>query len=255
MTGELIPNRTVLRIAGTNRRAFLQGLVTNDARPGQLVYSALLSPQGKFLADFFLLDRGEDVLLDVSGGLAPDLHRRLSMYKLRADVTIEDSGLPVARGVGTPPEGAHPDPRDAALGWRGYGMEGGAPQVDWDAIRVARCIPESGIELIPDDSYILEAGFDRLNGVDHRKGCYVGQEVTARMKHKTVLRKGLVTVAVEGSAPVGTPITAGGKPAGTLYTQADGQGIAYLRFDRAKGDMSAGDAVVRWFEDGPAGTP
>ncbi|MFO7921466.1 MAG: folate-binding protein, partial [Nioella sp.] len=214
---------------------------------------ALLSPQGKFLADFFLLDRGEDILLDVSGARSPDLYRRLAMYKLRADVTIEDSGLPVARGLGAPPEGACPDPRDAALGWRGYGMAGGDPQVDWDAIRVDRCIPETGIELIPDDSYILEAGFDRLNGVDHRKGCYVGQEVTARMNHKTVLRKGLVTVTVAGSAPVGTPITADGKPAGTLFTQSGGQGIAYLRFDRAKGDMTAGDAVVNWPGDGAAG--
>ena len=246
MTAEEAPDRTVLRLSGADRGHFLNGLVTNDARPGQLVYSALLSPQGKFLADFFLLDRGEDILLDVASGLAPDLYRRLSMYKLRADVAIEESGLPVARGLGTPPGGAFPDPRDAALGWRGYGMAGGAPQVDWDAIRVAHCIPETGVELIPDETYILEAGFDRLSGVDHRKGCYVGQEVTARMKHKTTLRKGLVTVAVEGSAPVGTPISAGSKPAGTLFTQSGGQGIAYLRFDRAKGDMAAGDAVVQW---------
>ena len=255
MTAEEAPNRTVLRLSGGDRAHFLHGLVTNDARPGQLVYSALLNPQGKFLADFFLLDRGEDILLDVSGGLAPDLYRRLAMYKLRADVTIEDSGLTVARGLGAPPEGAYPDPRDAGLGWRGYGMADGDPQVDWDAIRVDRCIPETGIELIPDSSYILEAGFDRLNGVDHRKGCYVGQEVTARMKHKTVLRKGLATVAVEGRAPVGTPITADGKPAGTLFTQSRGQGIAYLRFDRAKGDMVAGDAVVTWPGGGAGEAP
>ena len=125
-------------------------------------------------------------------------------------------------------------------------MEGGEPVIDWDAIRVAACIPETGIELIPDDSYILEAGFDRLSGVDHRKGCYVGQEVTARMKHKTELRKGLVTVEVEGTAPVGTAIMAGEREAGVLYTQAGGQGIAYLRFDRAGGEMQAGDAKVTW---------
>jgi folate-binding protein YgfZ len=118
--------------------------------------------------------------------------------------------------------------------------------VDWDVIRVAACIPETGIELIPDDSYILEAGFDRLSGVDHRKGCYVGQEVTARMKHKTELRKGLVPVGVEGAAPVGTPVLAGDREVGVLYTQAGGQGIAYLRFDRAGGEMRAGDAKVTW---------
>lgn len=254
MTGEKVQNRTVLRIAGGDARHFLQGLVTNDAKPGELVYSALLSPQGKFLADFFLLDRGEDTLLDMASDLAPGLYRRLSMYKLRADVTIEDSGLPVSRGLGDAPEGAFADPRHAALGWRAYGVAGGDPQIDWDAIRVAHCIPETGVELIPEDSYILEVGYDRLHGVDHRKGCYVGQEVTARMKHKTVLRKGLVTVEIEGSAPVGAAIMAGEKPAGTLFTQSGGRAIAYLRFDRAKGDMTAGDATIRWSEPGRGDT-
>ena len=131
------------------------------------------------------------------------------------------------------------------MGWRHYGAEDGDDGTDWDAIRVAHCIPESGVELGP-DSFILEAGFGRLNGVDFRKGCYVGQEVTARMKHKTELRKGLVTVEVEGSAPVGTDIVADGKPAGTLFTQSGGHGIAYLRFDRAKGPMQAGEATVTY---------
>ncbi|WP_370267405.1 folate-binding protein YgfZ [Nioella sp.] len=250
MIGEKAEGRTVLRITGGDRTHFLHGLVTNDARPGQLVYSALLSPQGKFLADFFLLDRGDEILLDVASDLAPGLFRRLSMYKLRADVKIEDSGLSVARGLGDAPESALADPRHAELGWRAYGVQGGDPQINWDAIRVAHCIPETGIELIPEDSYILEAGYDRLHGVDHRKGCYVGQEVTARMKHKTVLRKGLVTVEIDGVAPVGTEIMAGDKPAGTLFTQSGGRAIAYLRFDRAGGDMTAGDAVLRWSEAG-----
>jgi folate-binding protein YgfZ len=236
----------VLRIGGADRDKFLHGLVTRDVgAPGTgLVYSAILTPQGKYLADFFLLNRGEDILLDVKSAFGPKLAQRLAMYRLRADVVIEDSGLGVVRGLGDPPEGTYSDPRDASLGWRGYGMEGGDPSIDWDAIRVAACVPETGIELIPDDSYILEAGFDRLSGVDHRKGCYVGQEVTARMKHKTELRKGLVTVAVEGAAPVGTEIMAGDRSVGVLYTQAGGQGIAYLRFDRATGEMVAGDAKV-----------
>ncbi|HGG64163.1 MAG TPA: folate-binding protein, partial [Rhodobacteraceae bacterium] len=84
----------------------------------------------------------------------------------------------------------------------------------------------------------------RLNGVDFKKGCYVGQEIIARMKHKTTLKKGYVTVDIDGTAPVGTPITANGKPAGTLFTQAGGQAIAYLRFDRAKGELVAGDALI-----------
>ena len=105
-----------------------------------------------------------------------------------------------------------------------------APAIDWDAIRVHHLIPESGIELVPDDTYILEAGFERLHGVDFRKGCYVGQEVTARMKHKTELRKGLVRVQIDGAAPVGTEITAqDGKPVGTLFTQSGGFAMAHLR--------------------------
>ena len=148
--------------------------------------------------------------------------------------------------MGPAPAGALPDPRHAALGWRLYSeAPGGEPEIDWDAVRVAACVPESGVELIPDDSYILECGFERLNGVDFRKGCYVGQEVTARMKHKTELRKGLATVEVEGAAPVGTEILAEGKSAGVLYTQSGGRGIAYLRFDRAEGTMTAGAAYVR----------
>lgn len=245
MTGEVAADRSVLRISGADAHGFLQGLVTHDPGAG-LTYSALLTPQGKYLADFFLLDRGEDVLLDVKTDLVAGLAQRLAMYRLRADVSIEEAGLSVVRGLGEAPDGAFPDPRDPSLGWRGYGLEGGAPRVDWDALRVAACIPETGVELVPNDTFILEAGFDRLAGVDHRKGCYVGQEVTARMKHKTELKKGFVTVDISGAAPVGTEIMAGEKPAGAVFTQAGGQAIAYLRFDRAKGEMRAGDAVVTW---------
>ncbi|SLN57485.1 putative global regulator [Pseudoruegeria aquimaris] len=244
MSGE----RTILSLTGADSTTFLQNLVTNDisALDGRLVYAALLSPQGKYLADFFLTRQGDGILLDVASGLAADLARRLTMYKLRADVTIGESGLTLSRGTGPAPEGALPDPRHPALGWRLYAEEAlPGDGTDWDALRVAHCIPESGIELIPNESYILECGFERLAGVDFRKGCYVGQEVTARMKHKTELRKGLATVAITGSAPVGTEITAAGKPAGTLYTQSGGKAIAYLRFDRAGGEMQAGDATLR----------
>jgi folate-binding protein YgfZ len=245
-------DRTVLRLTGAEAGAFLQGLITNDmARAkGALLYAALLTPQGKYLADFFVLDRGEDILIDVATPLAQGLAQRLGMYRLRAKVTIEATDLTVARGTGPAPEGALPDPRDPALGWRAYGaagdVTGGDDGTDWTALRVARAVPETGVELIPNDSYILEAGFERLNGVDFRKGCYVGQEVTARMKHKTELRKGLVAVEVEGEAPVGTEITADGKAVGTLYSQAGGKGIAYLRLDRAAPEMQAGPARVFW---------
>ena len=245
--------RAVLAVTGDDRLAFLQGLVSNDVTLADqgLVYAALLSPQGKYLADFFLLARGDAILLDVHADLADALTRRLAMYRLRARVAIAPTDLVVSRGTGeTPPDG-FPDPRHPALGWRRYGAQALAvPVVDWDAIRVAHCIPESGIELIPDDSYILEAGFERLHGVDFRKGCYVGQEVTARMKHKTDLRKGLAVVRVDGSAVAGTGITADGKPVGTLFTRSGNQAIAYLRFDRSDGVMQAGGAEVRFLRDG-----
>ncbi|MBY6057324.1 folate-binding protein [Leisingera daeponensis] len=240
-------DRRILRLTGSDAKSFLQDLVTSnvDRLSEGLVYAALLTPQGKYIADFFLAADGDAVLLDVEASLAEGLLKRLNMYRLRADVQLEITDLQVKRGTGAAPEGALADPRHAEMGWRLYGAEGGDDGTDWDAIRVAHCIPETGIELGP-ETYILEAGFEALKGVDFRKGCYVGQEVTARMKHKTELRKGLRTVAVEGAAPVGTEITADGKPVGTLFTQSGGRGIAYLRLDRAKGEMQAGDARVTW---------
>ncbi|CUK06694.1 putative global regulator [Ruegeria denitrificans] len=241
-----MPNRRILRLSGSDTNSFLQGLVTNDIAglDHGLVYAALLTPQGKYLADFFLKRDDDTVLLDVAEDIADGFVKRLSMYKLRADVAIEDSGLNLQRGTGPAPADALPDPRHPDMGWRAYTVEAKADDgTDWDAIRVRHCIPESGIELTP-DSYILESGFEMLNGVDFKKGCYVGQEVTARMKHKTELRKGLRSVQVDGTAPVGTEITSGGKPAGTLFTQSNGRGIAYLRLDRAGNDMQAAEATV-----------
>ena len=245
---EHLARREVLAVTGSEREKFLQGLITNDIgklKDG-LLYAALLSPQGKYLADFFLRAEGEAILIDADAAQAPALLQRLNMYRLRADAAISPTGLSVRRGTGPAPADALRDPRHAALGWRAYGAQAGDDGTDWDAIRVAHVIPESGIELVPNETYILEAGFERLNGVDFRKGCYVGQEVTARMKHKTELKKGLAQVEIEGAAPVGTPITAAGKPAGTLYTRSAGRAIAYLRFERARGDLRAGDARLVW---------
>ncbi len=243
--------RKVFRISGADREDFLQNLVTNNVarlRDG-LVWTALLTPQGKYLADFFLVPEGDAILLDVAEGLAKGLMQRLRMYKLRADVTIEETDKIVARGLGCAPDGAFPDPRDPSLGWRAYdGREGEA--VDWEAIRVAAGVPESGVELIPNDTYPLEACFERLNGVDFKKGCYVGQEVTARMKHKAKLRKGLKRVHVTGEAPVGTEVLNGkGRVAGVLHSQNGALGLAYLRLDRVDDCMRAGDAAVRLRED------
>jgi tRNA-modifying protein YgfZ len=254
VTGEAAPDRRVTSLSGADALEFLQGLVTNDVlrlgkSPG-LVWTALLSPQGKYLADFFVARTGGGLFLDMPEMLADKTLQRLAMYRLRADVALTPAPLHVHRGLGAAPPDALSDPRHPALGWRAYRPEpGAAPQIDWDAIRVRLGVPEAGIELIPDDSYILEMGFDRLNGVDFRKGCYVGQEVTARMKHKTELKKGLARVCLLGDVPAGTPVEAEGKPAGTVYTSSAGKALAWLRFDRAEGTMTAGDATLRMETD------
>ena len=234
--------RRIIRITGEDRIDFLQGLVTNDVTKAP-VWAAILTPQGKYLADFLIVPDGDALLIDVHADLADDLIRRLSMYRLRSKVQIEPTDMTVARGTGPVPDGAITDPRHDALGWRLYGGQGD-DGTDFDAIRVQHTIPETLVELIPNDTYILEVGFDRLHGVDFRKGCYVGQEVTARMKHKTELRKGLQTVRIEGNAPAGTPITRDGKEVGTIYTSSGDRAIAYLRFDRVGEGMMAGDARV-----------
>ncbi|MDW3222495.1 MAG: folate-binding protein [Paracoccaceae bacterium] len=240
--------RRILRLSGSDVREFLQGLITNDIKhlDTGLVYAAILTPQGKYIADFFLIPAKDDVLLDVAASLGDALVQRLNMYKLRADVILDETQLHLHRGLGDRPEDGFSDPRHAEMGWRAYRD---APQtndvVDWTALRVAHLIPETGIELTP-DTFILEAGFERLSGVDFRKGCYVGQEVTARMKHKTELRKGLARVSISGEAETGSEITADGKTAGTLLSRASDSAIAYLRFDRAKGEMQAQQAKLRF---------
>ncbi len=250
--------RRVVKVVGKDARTFLQGLVTNDVDKLQsgLVYAAMLSPQGKYLFDFFLFLRDDEIHLDVADSAAESLVQRLSMYRLRADVDLKMTDLFVDRGIDAKsmPSGAMPDPRHPCLGWRNYRSDGATrtdgsgegsrpaepnSEIDWTAIRVTNCIPETGIELVHNSTYILEAGFERLQGVDFAKGCYVGQEVTARMRHKTTLRKGLAIVNVDEEVPVGTEIHASGRLVGTLYSQADGKGIAHLRFDRVSDEMSA----------------
>ena len=240
--------RKVFRFSGTDARKFLQNLITNDIKRLDTgpVYSALLTPQGKFIADFFLIPDGNDILMDVDTDAAATLIPRLNMYKLRADVTISETDLIVSRGINDAREGAVADPRDANLGWRYYGAEDhNTDTVDWDALRVDHKIPEMGRELDA-ESYILEMGFEGLNGVDFRKGCYVGQEVTARMKHKTELRKGLVRLVADADIPENADVVSNGKVIGRTHTSAGKRALAYLRYDRADADIRVNDIPVTW---------
>jgi hypothetical protein len=239
-------DRKIISVTGADREEFLQNLVTNDVKrlKDGLVWTALLSPQGKYLADFFLVPADDAILIDVAEPLAAGLLQRLSMYKLRANVTLTPTDKTVARGIGPTPDGAFADPRHPDLGWRAYDGRAGEDH-DWDALRVRHMIPESGIELIPNESYPLETRFEALNGVDFRKGCYVGQEVTARMKHKSALKKGLAQVKVEGEAEAGAEITLpDGRTAGQLHTRSGNDALAYLRFDRAGETLRSGNATV-----------
>jgi len=238
-------NRSLLKVSGQDAQKFFQDLVTNDVTKLEqgLVYAALLTPQGKYLADFFLVPWHGAILIDVDQSLEASLIQRLTLYKLRADVTIEPMDLEISCGTGPKPTGAYDDPRNPNLGWRFYDTELLWDDTDWNALRVEHIIPQTGQELTP-ESYILEQGFERLNGVDFKKGCYVGQEVTARMKHKTELRKGLARVTLSGDAKPGDEITSNGRAVGVLHTRSGDHALAYLRFDRADGDMTAGKARV-----------
>ena len=188
--------REIIRVSGNDARDLLQSLFTNDVNKIDqgLVYSALLTPQGKFLFDFFLFADEADVMIDVAADQSQPLLKRLMMYRLRADVEFNTEPLYLERGLGAPPAGSYLDPRHQDMGWRSYSLNSVANSVDWTAQRIACLVPETEYELTP-DSYILEWGFEALNGVDFSKGCYVGQEIIARMKHKTKLRKGMARVA------------------------------------------------------------
>jgi len=261
--------RVIWRIAGAEALSFLQRIVTADMTPLRdgpgMVWAALLTPQGKYLADFFVArppgspDDGT-MLIDIAAALAPDTLRRLLLYRLRADVAIDETPLQVERGTGAPPADALADPRHPAMGWRRWVARPGsvAPArpgaahparhdatADWDALRVAHLIPEFPADLVPGETYILEAGFERLGGVSFRKGCYIGQEVTARMKHKAVLRRGLVRVSFAGRLVPGTPVTLeDGREAGRLGTVSGSRGIAMLRLDRIGASLFAGGTTL-----------
>ncbi|MEL6766794.1 MAG: folate-binding protein [Pseudomonadota bacterium] len=284
-TAELLarhaPERRVLRMTGGDALSVLQDVVTNDVHPlsdgdqSRAVYAALLTPQGKYLFDFFLVADGDGgLLIDAGAARAAALAKRIGMYCLRRDARVEGvTDMTVGQILPAEPAGPPPalanlpedvravaDPRAGGLGWRLYAPDvamldttfdafGAAPLPDagWAARRVALEVPETDMELVAEDTFPLEAGLDTLSGVDFRKGCYVGQEVTARMRHKTTLKKRLVQVRVVGTAPPGTPLTTPeGKPAGTLFTQAGGRALAHLRLDRAVGPLTAGDATVTY---------
>ncbi len=248
----LLPHRAVLEVAGEDRVAFLQGLVSNDvteATPGRAVWAALLTPQGKWLADFFIVARNEALLLDVQADQAAMLAQKLTRFRLRAKVTVAPTALRVFAGWGGPgPAGSVPDPRLAAAGWRALtdqGLAETATPEAYDRHRLALGLPDGSADLEAEKTTLLEAGFDALHGVSWTKGCYMGQELTARTKYRGLLKRQLVPVRVDGALPApGTPVLADGADVGTMRSGRDGIGLALLRTDSLGRALRCGDATL-----------
>lgn len=275
-----LAERGVLAISGEDAREFLQGLITNDIQnvsPDCAIYAALLTPQGKFLHDFFITEHKDRFLLDCKADRMPDLIKRLTLYRMRSKVDIADESdkweVGVMLSTGEADETADPkpagaattrfdgvsyvDPRHAGLGERTIRLideDDNFPtdedlqaknRAAYDALRISLGIPDTGKDLIADKSMPLESGFDELRGVDFEKGCYVGQEVTARMKHRNLVKKRLFPVAIDGDVSTGAVVKSGDVDAGELRSVAGSRGIALLRLDLAeKGGLMADGVAI-----------
>lgn len=250
-----LPDRGVLTIEGDDRVAFLQGLVSNDitaAHPGQAVWAALLTPQGKWLADFFVFSDTETLKLDCERAQIAMLIPRLSRYRLRMKVAVDtDATLQVYAGWGDQPSVTGmvaPDPRLPGFAWRVLapaGVPTNATAEDWDRRRLAAGLPDGSRDMETDRSVLLEAGFDELNGVSWSKGCYMGQELTARTKYRGLVKRRLVPVSVDGSLPTpGTPVLRDGIDVGTMRSGRDQIGLAILRLDSLRQPLRCGTATL-----------
>lgn len=258
MSIALLPHRGVLEVSGPDRVAFLQGLVSNDVSgltPGQAVWAALLTPQGKWLSDFFIIEAGEAFLIDAEREAVPGLLQRLSRFRLRSKVALRDASAEwhVHAAWGDPPPGCEvvaADPRVPEAGWRvlhATPLPVDARAEDYDAHRLALGLPDGSRDMALEKSVLLEGGFDELNGVSWSKGCYMGQELTARTHYRGLLKKRLFPVDVVGLVPdPGTVVTdASGAEVGEMRSGHEGRGLALLRIDALdRAPFSAGGATL-----------
>ncbi|MBV8778569.1 MAG: folate-binding protein YgfZ [Alphaproteobacteria bacterium] len=275
----VLEDRAVLAVGGPDRSQFLQGLISNDTRrlaEGRAIYAALLTPQGKYLHDFLLVEVNQTIWIDGEAARLADLKRRLSIYRLRSRVTLEERSdlavaalLDAAEALELPAERgaarrlgngiAFVDPRLAVLGARAILLRQDLADAfaaiganatcfaDYDRVRLAFGIPDGSRDLVLDKSILLESGFDELGGVDWEKGCYIGQELTARTRYRGLVKKRLFPVRIEGPAPEpGSPVTAGDRDAGEMRSSRDGIGLALLRLDAVAqgGKLAAGAAKI-----------
>jgi len=270
MKAALLPDRGVVKVAGDDARNFLHGLFSADIlklTPGEARFGALLSPQGKILADFIVVEApaqdGGGFFLDAPRALANPLVAKLNVYKLRSRVIVEDLSdvlgvLAAWDGNGKSTFGlAYADPRLPALGLRvmlpahraadaAAGL--GATLVDastYDAHRIALGIPRGGVDFSYGDAFPHETDMDQLGGVDFAKGCYVGQEVVSRMEHRGIARTRAMTVRYDGAAPqAGVAVMAGERQVGTMGSAAAGHGLALLRLDRVADALAHGEPLL-----------
>jgi folate-binding protein YgfZ len=253
-----LADRGIVGVSGPDAASFLQGVVTNDVEKlasRQACYAALLTPQGKILFDFLVVRLpGDAYALDCDASRAADLAKRLGFYKLRAKVAIVDQGE--HEGVlafwGEEPENdagaiVYADPRAPDLGFRAIlplakaAAIGEASKAEYDALRIALSVPQGGLDFAYGDTFPHDANFDLLNGVDFRKGCYVGQEVVSRMQHRGGVKKRVVRVHLEADPPPpGTPILDGELPVGSLGAAVGREALALVRTDRVADAKGAG---------------
>jgi folate-binding protein YgfZ len=271
-----LDERALIRIVGDGARRFLQDLISNDIdklEPDAAIHAALLTPQGKYLHDFFAFEHAAAIYLDCEAGRREDLVRRLKRYRLRLKIDIEEDdtltifalhGEGVRKMAGPFADGlVYTDPRLAALGARAALPDGGAAALeaagfepmardDYERRRIEHGVPDGSRDLVIEKALLLESGFEELAGVDFDKGCYVGQEVTARMKHRGLVRKRLLPVAIDGPGPApGTAILRDGAAVGEMRTSIGDCGLALLRLEDAdkatsgEVELLAGDARIR----------
>jgi folate-binding protein YgfZ len=246
MPAFMLENRSLLRVSGADAATFLQGLITQDitqASPERWLWAGLLSPQGKLLFDFLIRHVGDDFTLDVEAARSGDLMKKLNLYKLRADVSISAEPGAVVAGWNMPrPDDAAEDARHARLGWRGSGAAAADQTRAYQAHRWSLGIAEGAVELGIDKLLWLEANAGELGGVSLTKGCYVGQENTARMHHRSKVRKRIMIVQSAGTADV---VMAGDKPAGDIMIQNGTQAVAVMRLDYIESILTLNNQPAR----------
>ena len=258
-----LDDRAVLRIAGPDRVAFLQGLVSNDVEkltPTRALWAAFLTPQGKYLHDFFLVTEGEAILLDGEAARLADLLKRLKLYRLRSKVELSEAadrkvyalwgeGALAQLGLAEEPGATKAlvggpifvDPRLAGLGARALLSTppetfAPAPRADYERLRLSLGVPDGSRDLEVEKAILLENGFDELGAIDWQKGCWMGQELTARTRYRALIKRRLLPARFEGEAPApGTAVTQEGREVGQVRSSAGERALVLLRLDALDG--------------------